>query len=447
MSFPYFGTIFEIDPKKISMKKINILLGALLVGFSIQAQNEDNLVPNPSFEDLGKKGKVTDKGQIYLAAPWTSVTMNPVDLYSESNKTDKFATPVNERGEEKARTGTNYAGMSFYGYRGKEPRNYLGVELLKPMEAGKQYCVKFHISMSDMSKYAVNNIGVFIDTANITEATDGNLYKDPQIISVTKMIYEKQYSWTPVCGTYTAQGGERFITIGNFAQDVDTKTETVRLSREFSGRQTYDGYYYIDDVSVISTDKLSDKDCACERIAGGQMKTEYKTFETNLGGQEEAAQKVTYVNSDGSKAGEKPKEVEKKDDAKTVEQGGIVYKKANAVEEKKEEKAPKVYSPNDVVIYYESKQFQVTETESDAIAELAKYLKENKAVMLQIEGHADPSESSVKSIGQRRAALVRVALTKMGVPETQLKFMSHGIKMPVDKTDPSKNQRVTFKVL
>jgi outer membrane protein OmpA-like peptidoglycan-associated protein len=429
------------------MKKINLLVAALCIGGAIQAQNEDNLVPNPSFEDIGKRGKVEDKGQVYMAAPWTSVTMNPVDLYSESTKTDKFATPVNERGEEKARTGTNYAGVNFYGYRGKEPRNYLGVELLKPMEEGKQYCVKFHISMSDMSKYAVNNIGVLIQTEPISEATDGNLYKDPQIISVTKMIYEKQYSWTPVCGTFTAKGGEKFITIGNFAQDDDTKTETVRLSREFSGRQTYDGYYYVDDVSVIPTDKIGDKDCACERIAGGQMTTEYKTFETTLG-EQKTSQTLTYVNSDGSKVGDKPKVEEKKDDAKTVEQGGVVYKKADAVEEKKEEAPkPKVYSPNDVVIYYESKEYQVPEGEKEAVDKLVAFLKENKTTVVQIEGHADPSEASVKSIGQRRSALLRLALTKAGVPETQLKMVSLGVKKLAEEGNPSKNQRVTFKVL
>ena len=431
------------------MKKLSLLITGLTIGLFSIAQNEHNLVPNPSFENLGKKGKVTDEGQIHLAAPWTSVTMNPVDLYAEKAKSGEFTVPQNKRGEEKARTGTNYAGISFYGYRGKEPRNYLGVKLLKPLEAGKQYCVKFHVSMSDMSKYAVNNLAVFLDSIPLSESTDGNLYREPQIISVTKMIYVKQYSWTPICGTIAANGDERFLTIGNFAQDADTKTETVRLSREFSGRQTYDGYYYIDDVSVIPTDKISDKDCGCERIAGGQMKTEYKTFETKLGGQEEAAQKVTYVNSDGSKVGDKPKVIEKKDDTKTEEQGGVVYKKANTaeVEEVKKPEAPKAYSPNDVVIYYDSKEFQVPDSEKEAIEMLAKFLKENKSTSVQIQGHADPSESSVSSIGKRRSGLVRMALTKLGVSVDQLKIMSLGVKKPADVNDPSKNQRVTFKVL
>lgn len=429
------------------MKKLSLLVVGFAITMLSVAQEEHNLVPNPSFEDLGKKGKVTEKGQVYLAKPWSSVTMNPVDLYSESNKNDDFAIPVNKRGEEKARTGTNYAGLNFYGHKGKEPRTYLGIELLKAMEEGTQYCVKFHISMSDMSKYAVNNLGVYIDFEPLAEPSDGNIYKDPQIISVTKMIYKKQYSWTPVCATYTAKGGESFIAIGNFAQDADTKYDQVRLSREFTGRQTYDGYYYIDDVSVIPTEKIGDKDCACERIAGGQMKTEYKTFETTLV-EQKTSQKVTYVNSDGSKAGDKPKVEEQKEEAKTVEEGGIVYKKANITEpEKVEPPKEKVYSPNDVVIYYEDKEFKVSDSDQAAIAKLAGYLKTNKAVVVQLQGHASSSESSVSSIGKRRVALLRLALTKLGVPTTQLKTVSFGTTKPSDTIDISKNQRVTVKTL
>ena len=281
----------------------------------------------------------------------------------------------------------------------------------------------------------------------MNEAIEGNMYEDPHVLSVTKMIYKKQYSWMPVCATYTAEGGESFLIIGNFAKDVDTKFETVRLSRDFTGRQTYDGYYYVDDVSVIPTDKIGDKDCACERIAGGQMKTEYKTFETKAIDQK-TAQKVTYVNSDGSKAGEKPKVAVKKDDTKTVEQGGVVYKKANAVVEEVEvPKAPKAYSPNDVVIYYESKEFQVPEEEKEAVTKLIKYLKDNKTVIIQIQGHADPSESSVASIGKRRSALFRVALTKQGIPAARLKTVSFDTSKPAEEDDAAKNQRVTIKVL
>ena len=78
---------------------------------------------------------------------------------------------------------------------------------------------------------------------------------------------------------------------------------------------------------------------------------------------------------------------------------------------------------------------------------MVKYLKKNKSKVVEIQGHADPSESSVSSMGKRRSALFRLALTKAGVPSNQLKTISLGITKPASKDDASKNQRVTFKVL
>ncbi|MBL4710580.1 MAG: OmpA family protein [Flavobacteriales bacterium] len=425
------------------MKKRNILMICLGFCLGLNAQNEHNLVPNSSFEDLGKKGKVKDAGEVYLAEPWRSITMNPVDLYSDKTKDLGFSTPENERGEEKARTGSNYAGVNFFGYKGKVPRTYLGVEFTEPMKEDQEYCLKFHISMSDKSKYAVNNVGMLVTFGEITEMSDANLYDDPHLISVTNRVYSKQYSWEAICGRYLAEGDERYIIIGNFAKDEDTKQETVRLSREFSGRQTTDGYYYIDDVSVIPTDKIGEKDCACEKIAGGQMKVEYKSFGTKIEDKIKA-QRVTIVNSDGTKMGEKKPEEKKEEASKTVEQGGIVYKKMNAEPEPVVEK-PKVYSPADVVFQYDDKMFKEPVGGEEDIVKLVAFLKKNKKVIIQLEGHADPSESSIASIGKRRAALLKLKLTKSGIPSTQLKTIGHGVKKPA--SDVSENRRVTISVL
>lgn len=424
------------------MKKHNILIICLALCLGVSAQNEYNLVPNSSFEELGKKGKVKEAGEVFLAEPWRAVTMNPVDLYSSENKNEEFGTPKNARGAEKARTGSNYAGVSFFGYRGRIPRTYLGVELTAPLEAGKQYCLKFHLSMSDMSKYAVNNIGMLITDEEMTEKSDANVYRDPQIISVTNRVYNKQFSWEAVCGTYTAKGGEKHIVIGNFAKDEDTEQEVIRLSREFSGRQTTDAYYYIDDVSVIPTDKISEKGCACEKIAGGQMKVEYKSFGTKIEDQQKA-QKVTIVNSDGTKMGEQKPEKKEELLEKTVEQGGVVYKKMKE-EPEAEVEQPKVYSPADVVFYYDDKMFQEPIDGEEDLAKLVAFLKKNPKKVIQLIGHADPSESSVSAIGKRRAALLKLQLTKSGIPSTQVKVLAMGVKKLASDSDESKNRRVTI---
>lgn len=413
------------------MKKINLLLLMAIISFSSMAQddiNQYNLVLNPSFE--GVDGKLKGAGQITLAEPWQSMTMNPVDLYSADAKDDNFGVPENKYGKEKARTGENYAGVSFFGYKGRMPRTYLGTRLKEPLKAGKQYCLKFHVSMSDMSKYAVNNLGMYITKDSLEEMSDGNLSFEPQIQNYSNKIFEKQFLWESICGVYKAEGGEQFIIIGNFASDEKTQQETIRLSREFSGRQMYDAYYFVDDVSVIPTDKLDKKDCACDQIVGGQMEVEYKTFGTD--DKEKPASKKTYiVNSDGSKAEESIK--------KTGEKAAAAAESGTATEAKKD-----VWKVDKQVIYFAKGEYEPKASETEKIDKIAQYLQDNPDVKISIQGHIDKSESGVKILGKRRGFYMEKALRDKGVDPSQIEYFSVEANQPVSETDPSKNQRATI---
>lgn len=422
------------------MKKIKFLiLGLLFINYALLAQNEHNLVPNPSFEEM--EGKLKDPGSVFLATPWRSVNLNQVDLYSSTAKDPTLSVPENKYGEEKPKTGTNYAGVSFFGYRGKAPRTYLGVELLKELKEGEQYCVKFHISMSDRSKYAVNNIGLFFSFEPIDETGDANIYLDPDIISVTNRVYNKQFSWTPVCGYYTAEGGEKHITIGNFAKDEDTEQEVVRLSRDIGGRQTYDAYYYVDDVSVIPADKVSEKECSCDQIAGGRLKTEYKSFETDL------KLKKTAVNTT-IKSSSNVIKTEAKEEVKK-EEGGVVYKKFNSsssVETPKAEEKPKpkAYTPEDSQLLYKAKLFQPDAVAKKELAKVADYLKANPEKKIIVQGHMGESDGGVQILDKKRGLFVKKQLTALGIDAERISYVGLGTSNPASTTDDALNRRVTF---
>lgn len=414
------------------MKKINLLVLMAIASFTSMAQNEDNeynLVINPSFEEVD--GKLRGSGQIMLAEPWKSMTMNPVDLYSADAKDDNFGVPENKYGKEKAKTGENYAGVSFFGYKGRLPRTYLGTQLKEPLKAGKQYCLKFHVSMSDMSKYAVNNLGMYITKDSLEDMSDGNLSFEPQIQNYSNKIFEKQFLWESICGVYKAEGGEQFIIIGNFASDEETQQETIRLSREFSGRQMYDAYYFIDDVSVIPTDKIEKKDCSCDQIVGGQMEVEYKTFGTD--DKEKPASKKTYIlNSDGSKAEESIK--------KSGEKAAAAAKAGEATGTSKEA----VWKIDKQVIYFDKGEYEPKAAEEEKIDKIAQYLQDNPAVKISIQGHIDKSESGVKILGKRRGFYLEKALRDRGVNPSQIEYFSVEANQPISETDPSKNQRATI---
>ena len=53
-------------------------------------------------------------------------------------------------------------------------------------------------------------------------------------------------NWIKVSGIYIAQGGEKYITIGNFFDNAHTYEDTLNAQSQY-----IEAYYYIDDVSVL----------------------------------------------------------------------------------------------------------------------------------------------------------------------------------------------------
>lgn len=407
--------------------KTRLTLATLLFTATLVAQeqheSEHNLVPNPSFEEVD--GKIKSAGMIELATPWRSITAEPVDLYSADAKDKSMRVPENKYGKEPARTGNNYAGMSFMGYRGRMPRHYLGVQLKKPLTEGREYCMKMHVSMADLTKYAINNIAMYVTKDSVVEPSAKVLEYDAPVRSITKDIHEQQYLWTDICRIYVAQGGEEHIIIGNFEKEEETIHDKVRMSREFSGRQEMNAYYFIDDISVVPMDVLSEGDCSCDNIAGGTLKVESKTFGTDE--EERKKAKKTYlVNSDGTRAEET-----------------IRNKDGNSAEKENEESASE-WSVEDVVVYFDTKKFKPTAEELAKLNQLAEYLKANPQQKIEIQGHANVSEKEVAFIGKRRAFMIQKELMDLGVDEARISYVSKETEEPAESGNSPKNQRVTF---
>lgn len=389
------------------MKKIIYTLVSLI---SIGSIAQENLVPNPSFEEVD--GKIKEGGKIDLAYPWTSATLKKVDLYSADSKDDEFSVPTNGYGEEKAQNGTNYVGINFYGYRGRSPKSYLQTELLKELEAGKKYCVKFHVSFSDRSKYASNNLGVHISNEAISSNDEGDLNFKPQIMKLRNSPVEKQFDWTPICGTYEALGGEKFITIGNFFSEENTVTERVKQSREFSGAQKMDGYYYLDNVSVFDMEGQPSGTCLCEKIAGGALETEFKSFATSDKEKAENKPEVVIINSDGTEGPSKAAE--------------------------NEAEANKPFSITDQVISFAEGSKEASNEQNGTLDQIAKYLKENPKRKLKAIGHSNKAEGNAENLAKGRAFGMKKYFDSKGLTgRVVLDFEVHEDNNP-------KNKKVTF---
>jgi len=229
-----------------------ILLIALL-----QEVNAQNLVPNPSFEDILQCPN--NAGQITRATNWLNPALlsGSPDLFHVCNDTvsnlfNDMSPPSHIFGAQVPRTGDAYAGFLVANQNSSNNQEYIQVKLLQPLEAGASYCIEFFVSLSDMSPFASDDIGVyFSDTAIKTIVANQPLPVTPQIENPSGNILSDKNFWMPVTGTYVAVGGEQFMTIGNFK----TFASTTQMNVGGGALGIFNSYYMIDDITLVSAPK------------------------------------------------------------------------------------------------------------------------------------------------------------------------------------------------
>jgi outer membrane protein OmpA-like peptidoglycan-associated protein len=257
------------------MKSIFKLLPILGITLSVVAQDVDNLVPNGSFEQIS--GKLRRLGGIEAAEGWVSPTGVTADLYSESANSPDIQVPQNFYGKEDAVDGTNYAGIVVFSYGDKMPRSYLTSKLTTPMKKGMRYKVTFRASLAELSKYSSNKLAAHISKKPFeTKEKVPALIEKSHIMHPQEIVFNAMYGWELVCGEYIAEGGERYITIGNFTPNDQVKDEKNKKSRDVKGNQIIAAYYYIDDVSVFLLGPDEMCDCGYSDDAENVVTTVYQ---------------------------------------------------------------------------------------------------------------------------------------------------------------------------
>ncbi len=260
------------------MKRLTITILSLLSLFS--AYSQENLVPNGGFEEI--TGKLKEGAKVDVAAGWVSVTATPGSIFSQDAKDPSISAPDNNLGREKPLEGKNYAGFNAYTPKGKGPRSYIMAEFSKPLEKGEKYCVRFSVSLSDISKFSTNNISAHI-TSKEYRMGDSNepLLVEGNIKHSKNKVIETAVFWEPICGVYTAQGGEKYIIIGNFDADLSTEAKKAKKAPQFKQAQTDDAFYFVDEVSVTEYSNI--EKCECEKEEFVDVpKVVYKKQENNM---------------------------------------------------------------------------------------------------------------------------------------------------------------------
>ncbi len=236
----------------------------MLVFFITHIQAQVNLVPNPSFEDTIHCPFMP--GQIYYASHWSGPNGGTTDLFNScASISSGVSIPYNIVGNQNPRTGNGYAGIYTW-VNGVNLRDYVQTKIDSILIPSHKYCVKFYVSLQDTGNIACNNIGIYFSDTAIHSTNQLIFYVNPQITNniITNPLTNKG-SWTEVSGSFIANGGEQYMTIGNFIDDLNS--DTVMLNTGIWQAP----YYYIDDISVI--------DCTDEGIhEENGRRTDFKLY-------------------------------------------------------------------------------------------------------------------------------------------------------------------------
>jgi hypothetical protein len=245
------------------MRHLYTLLLCLLLSKNSFTQQQFNLVPNWSFEDsvicpsnitgvsipnpwyFPSKFECKKNGGYYCnrcsQVNWASVPYNyDSSIYPSSSY-------------QETKTGDGYVVLPTY-----KGWLYLQTALKKKLLATKKYWCNYWVSTINISKYSSNNLGilftntpVYADTTGINYC-NGLLAANPQIVSYGNPIINDTLNWVSICGIYTATGGEKYITLGNFKPD--------NLTQAMVANNTIYAFdaagYYVDDISVIPLDSF-----------------------------------------------------------------------------------------------------------------------------------------------------------------------------------------------
>jgi len=350
----------------------------LLTSITIQSQNNTtiykNLIPNGSFENYRRKSS-----DIRKAIPWRGI--ETIDYYHNPLTNDT----VKQKG---AYTGYAYTGFRFR----KKYKEFLQTRLAEPLHRGTVYEFTMHIRLAFWSNAILRSFGVLFSKGGYRGQQDA--IKSNMVDTVcVKGGLNDGYKWITIKGYYKADGGEKFVTIGNFAPKI--KKDLVRIDvTRFGAREAY---YFVDEISLVKAPQFEEK--VAVQIVGPTYNFNEEDSTLNVKANLDIGEKIALNN-----------------------------------------------------IFFENGHYYLLPESFIELNKLSKYLIKNPVIEIRINGHSDNTGLSYKNqkISELRAREVFEYLIKKGV-QNKMYFKGFGGTQPIadNNTDigRAKNRRVEFEII
>lgn len=224
--------------------------------FCCEAKTQTNLVYNGDFElysscpnNLSTPNQ--NPKEITKCLGWSAPTYGTSDYFNFCASL-YVGIPSNFFGYQWPNSGNGYCGFHAYGIEiiqsGYHWWEYLQDSLISDLQLNHKYNISFYISWAEnQSGLCTKNIGAFLSENRPLQLNSSGAFNLPAQIKDT-ICRQDSINWMKISGEFIAQGNERYITIGHFADSLSYDTNFVQLS---DGEYFPSIYYYVDDVKLI----------------------------------------------------------------------------------------------------------------------------------------------------------------------------------------------------
>lgn len=352
-----------------------------------------------NFTEVKNKNSEVIPKWMFLATP---------DYFNRLNRNRIVGIPNNFAGQVIPKHGRACVGIILR----SDPLNYtlspkysehIQNELCDTLSRGQLYCMKMYVSLADKSGIACDGLGVYFSQNRIAfKYKDDVLKYDPQIESQEGNIVLVKDEWVEYSGIYRANGGEQYMTIGNFKSINDTRF--ARLKFKLTKRIHFFAYYYVDDVQLKPIKDTSE--CFCSVLS--------KTLDNGY-------VNMTNISDDSINFAVK-------DDYF----GDVIYDKPMTLEN----------------IYFDFDKYDLLPESYGELDTLYMMLARLKDVKVEIMGHTDSVGSSVHNIelSENRARSVVSYLVAKGVSPDVISYTGFGFLKPTNSNLTPEGRRLNRRV-
>jgi outer membrane protein OmpA-like peptidoglycan-associated protein len=256
----FYLYFFRVLPVKSEMRAILLVfLFSCIVGL-VSAQN---LVRNPGLETL-KDGEIGFRG----------VSGTP-DIASKENKVIQYPPYYNSyRADLPTRSvDTIQFGdiciCQWFSYTSSELTQ---AELRKPLKKNREYVVSLYTIKASVMEPPIQEVSVYFTKKRLPATREVYGLKDHSLtgeripyLSLTAAASHpiaSQERWVKVSGIYKAEGGERYLTIGNFIGANKAALEAMNSegAEDFKNYKIKGTYYCYDNINVVPKSEATEEE-------------------------------------------------------------------------------------------------------------------------------------------------------------------------------------------